>query len=101
MIVRSGVRPTPVTPVAIVEGYVEVKDDARPAAKRWPVAKGNPPSVENRHPSELNLDDSYQRSTDNGAVIVFIALRDMSKQWDWVLHKQAEQRASRCDGGLK
>lgn len=36
-----------------------------------------------------------------GAIIVFVALRDMSKQWDWVLHTQAELRASRRTGGQK
>lgn len=49
--------------------------------KRWPAAKGNPPSVENRHPSELRLDDSYQRSTDNGASQALI--KKIATGWDW------------------
>ncbi|WP_260928186.1 DUF6551 family protein [Novosphingobium sp. 9] len=49
--------------------------------KRWPVAKGNPPSVENRNPAELNLDDSYQRSTDNGASMALI--KRIANGWDW------------------
>jgi hypothetical protein len=49
--------------------------------KRWPAAKGNPPSVENRSPSELHLDDSYQRSTDNGASQALI--RRIANGWDW------------------
>jgi len=28
-------------------------------------------------------------------LIAFIALRDMSKQWDWVLEQQAQARADR------
>ncbi|MFQ3894574.1 DUF6551 family protein [Sphingobium sp. R-7] len=60
---------------------------ARPVAKaqssprKWPAAKGNPPSVENRHPSELNLDDSYQRSTENGASQALI--KKIATGWDW------------------
>lgn len=55
----------------------------RPVAgsKRWPAAKGNPPSVENRNPSELRLDDSYQRSTDNGASKALI--KRIATGWDW------------------
>jgi hypothetical protein len=49
--------------------------------KKWPVAKGNPPSVENRNPSELHLDDSYQRSTDNGGSIALI--KRIAQTWDW------------------
>lgn len=51
------------------------------APKKWPAATGNPPSVENRHPSELRLDDSYQRSTDNGASQALI--RKIANGWDW------------------
>ncbi|WP_244884327.1 DUF6551 family protein [Sphingobium cupriresistens] len=51
------------------------------ALKKWPIAKGNPPSIENRHPSELNLDDSYQRSTDNGASQALI--KKIANGWDW------------------
>lgn len=54
---------------------------ARSALKKWPAAKGNPPSIENRHPSELNLDDSYQRSTDNGASQALI--KKIATGWDW------------------
>jgi len=49
--------------------------------KRWPAAKGMPPSIENRNPAELNLDDSYQRSTDNGASQALI--RKIAHGWDW------------------
>jgi len=48
---------------------------------RWPDAKGMPPSIENRNPAELNLDDSYQRSTDNGASQALI--KKIAKGWDW------------------
>lgn len=54
---------------------------ARSALRRWPAAKGNPPSVENRNPSELHLDDSYQRSTENGASQALI--RKIANGWDW------------------
>ena len=80
MIVRSGTRPTPVTPVATAPDYVAVKQPET-AGRKWPAAKGNPPSVENRHPSELRLDDSYQRSTDNGASQALI--KRIANGWDW------------------
>lgn len=51
------------------------------APKKWPAAKGNPPSVENRNPAELRLDDSYQRSTDNGASMALI--KRIANGWDW------------------
>lgn len=54
---------------------------ARSALRRWPAAKGNPPSVENRSPTELRLDDSYQRSTDNGASKALI--KRIATGWDW------------------
>ncbi|MFY9350510.1 MAG: DUF6551 family protein [Sphingobium sp.] len=49
--------------------------------KKWPAAKGMPPSIENRSPTELNLDDSYQRSTDNGASQTLI--KKIAHGWDW------------------
>ncbi|WP_152520612.1 DUF6551 family protein [Sphingobium sp. HDIP04] len=49
--------------------------------KKWPAAKGMPPSIENRNPAELNLDDSYQRSTDNGASRALIT--KIANGWDW------------------
>lgn len=49
--------------------------------KRWPATKGMPPSIENRNPAELNLDDSYQRSTDNGASRALIT--KIANGWDW------------------
>lgn len=54
---------------------------AREAIRKWPAAKGMPPSIENRHPGELNLDDSYQRSTDNGASQALI--KKIANGWDW------------------
>lgn len=89
----------PMHPVAVVKDYVQptlpaqtTKAASRPqktavsirpvgAPKKWPDAKGNPPSVENRNPSELRLDDSYQRSTDNGASQALI--RKIANGWDW------------------
>lgn len=73
VIVRSASRTTPVAPVP----------QAKPPSpkRRWPAATGNPPSVENRNPSELRLDDSYQRSTDNGASQALI--RKIANGWDW------------------
>jgi hypothetical protein len=49
--------------------------------RKWPKAIGNPPSVENRSPDELHLDDSYQRSTDNGASRALI--KKIAHGWDW------------------
>lgn len=49
--------------------------------KKWPMAKGMPPSIENRHPAELHLDDSYQRSTDNGGSQALI--KKIAAGWDW------------------
>lgn len=49
--------------------------------KKWPATKGMPPSVEMRGPHELHLDDSYQRSTDNGGSRALI--RKIALGWDW------------------
>lgn len=49
--------------------------------RKWPAAKGMPPSIENRNPAELNLDDNYQRSTDNGASRALIT--KIANGWDW------------------
>ena len=46
-----------------------------------PAAKGNPPSIENRQVVELHLDDSYQRSTENGASQALI--KRIANNWDW------------------
>lgn len=56
---------------------------ARPSTtpKKWPQPLGRPPSIENRHPDELSLDDSYQRSTDNGASRALI--KKIATGWDW------------------
>ena len=54
---------------------------AASAPRKWPAAQGMPPSIENRNPSELNLDDSYQRSTENGASQALI--RKIAMGWDW------------------
>jgi hypothetical protein len=81
VLTRNANRVSPVAPV--------VERPRRPAAaagqatqpKGWPKPIGMPPSVENRHPGELNLDDSYQRSTDNGASKALIA--KIARNWDW------------------
>lgn len=91
--------PAPMHPVAVVKDYVHPTLPVRTAnivgnpqksavstrpvagSKRWPAAKGNPPSVENRSPTELRLDDSYQRSTDNGASKALI--KRIATGWDW------------------
>jgi len=46
-------------------------------------AVGLPPSIEMRHPSELRVDDSYQRSIDTGPSRKLIA--GMARDWDWRL----------------
>lgn len=73
-------RPAPVKPVAVAR-YVEQAAITRRAPSQWPAAKGMPPSIENRHPSELNIDDSYQRSTDTGASQALI--KKIANGWDW------------------
>lgn len=78
----SGITPPPPA-VKTATKPQKSASSTRPAAvpKKWPAATGNPPSVENRHPSELRLDDSYQRSTDNGASQALI--RKIANGWDW------------------
>lgn len=49
--------------------------------KTWPQPLGRPPSIENRHPSELEIDTSYQRSTDTSASQALI--RKIANNWDW------------------
>lgn len=50
-------------------------------AAKWPATKGMPPSIENRIPAELNIDDSYQRSTDTGPSQALI--KRIANGWDW------------------
>jgi len=57
---------------------------ARPALKddrRYAPMKGMPPSIENRHPSELRIDDGYQRSIDTGPSQALIDR--IARNWDW------------------
>jgi hypothetical protein len=49
--------------------------------KKWPEPLGRPPSIENRHPSELEIDDSYQRSTTTMSSTMLI--RKIARNWDW------------------
>lgn len=55
----------------------------KPAAtqRRFASPKGMPPSIENRHPSELRIDDSYQRSIDTGPSRALI--KKIATEWDW------------------
>lgn len=77
MMVRNATRPSPVAPVT---GAISVKHGSK-SAKRWPKAKGMPPSIENRNPEELNVDDGYQRSTDTGPSQGLI--KKIATNWDW------------------
>ncbi|MBB4858281.1 hypothetical protein HNO88_001600 [Novosphingobium chloroacetimidivorans] len=52
-----------------------------PPAKRWDRPLGMPPSIENRSPDELNIDDAYQRSIDTGPSRALI--QKIAKGWDW------------------
>jgi hypothetical protein len=52
-----------------------------PKPKSWPAPLGRPPSIENRHPSELEIDDSYQRSTATESSQRLI--RKIAANWDW------------------
>jgi hypothetical protein len=48
---------------------------------RFAPTKGMPPSIENRHPSELRIDDSYQRSIDTRPSQTLI--ERIARKWDW------------------
>jgi hypothetical protein len=52
-----------------------------PARKNWSKPLGMPPSIENRSPDELNIDDAYQRSIDTGPSRSLI--QKIAKGWDW------------------
>lgn len=52
-----------------------------PKPKVWPAPLGRPPSIENRHPNELEIDFSYQRSTDAQSSQTLI--RKIAQNWDW------------------
>lgn len=54
---------------------------AQAVPDKWPAPIGRPPSIENRHPSELEVDDSYQRSTDTKRSQSLI--RKIASNWDW------------------
>ena len=49
--------------------------------KAWPAPLGRPPSIESRHPNELSIDDSYQRSIESSASQRLI--RKIAQGWDW------------------
>lgn len=55
---------------------LKLREDARYAP-----AKGMPPSIENRNPSELRIDDSYQRSIETNPSQALIAR--IARNWDW------------------
>lgn len=52
-----------------------------PSRRRFPPQKGMPPSIEMRHPGELQIDDSYQRSIDTGPSRSLI--NKIANEWDW------------------
>ena len=47
----------------------------------FPKPLGMPPSIEMRHPDELRIDDSYQRSIDTGPSRALI--ERIARGWDW------------------
>lgn len=49
--------------------------------RRFAAPKGRPPSIEMRHPDELFIDDSYQRSIDTGPSRALI--NRIAVEWDW------------------
>lgn len=75
----AGVGATPAPQKSAISARPPAHSGATP--KRWAKAIGNPPSVENRSPDELHLDDGYQRSTDNGASRALI--KKIAAAWDW------------------
>ncbi|HVJ00631.1 MAG TPA: DUF6551 family protein [Sphingomonas sp.] len=68
---------------AAVRRAVPKPTEQRSAAprRRFAPPKGMPPSIENRHPSELKIDDSYQRSIDTGPSRALI--KRIASEWDW------------------
>ena len=52
-----------------------------PARRKFAPPKGMPPSIEMRHPGELRIDDSYQRSIDTGPSRALI--NRIAAEWDW------------------
>lgn len=50
-------------------------------SRRFAPPKGMPPSIEMRHPGELRIDDSYQRSIDTGPSRSLIGR--IAHEWDW------------------
>jgi hypothetical protein len=64
----------------IQEAAMNAPPEPKPQ-RPFPPAKGRPPSIENRHPSELEIDDSYQRSTDTKSSQALI--RKIAANWDW------------------
>jgi len=62
----------------------------------WPEQLGSPPSIEMRHPNELQIDDSYQRPIDTPASQTLI--KRIARGWDW--RKCQPLVVSRRDAGL-
>ncbi|MCP3732052.1 hypothetical protein M9978_16630 [Sphingomonas sp. MG17] len=52
-----------------------------PNRRKFAPPKGMPPSIEMRHPGELKIDDSYQRSIDTGPSRALIS--KIANEWDW------------------
>lgn len=76
MISRGGQRVTPVAPV-----IGQPVQTAAPPRKGYAKPLGMPPSIENRNPDELRIDDSYQRSIETGPSQKLIEA--IAKNWDW------------------
>ena len=51
------------------------------SASKFPTPIGRPPSIENRVPGELEIDDTYQRSIDTGPSRALIDR--IARGWDW------------------
>ncbi|AHE55686.1 DUF6551 family protein [Sphingomonas sanxanigenens] len=91
MMVKTAQRTSPVAPVATGPAI-----EAPAPAVKFPAPKGMPPSIEMRHPNELEIDDSYQRSTDVRSSQRLI--RKIAENWDWRMCQPLV--VSRREGGF-
>jgi len=74
------VRPAPAPEVKALHRALTVPEPTT-ATRKWPPEKGTPPSIDQRRPHELKIDDSYQRSIDTGPSRALI--RRIAHGWDW------------------
>ena len=65
----------------VIDHEVIMSTPTPKAATTWSKPLGMPPSIEMRHPNELQVDDSYQRSIDTPGSQALI--KRIASGWDW------------------